>query len=142
MKVIDANVAVKWYVPEPGDGFAQALLQSQEVLVAPSIIRLEVLAAIVRCVRDRRSSPAEAEHRCLRWQEQLEDRAIVTVNDSDLLDEAIQLAVKVKHQLFDCLYLALCQKFNATLVTFDATLSTRAKLASINVDLLKEPNPH
>ncbi len=139
MKVVDANVVVKWFVPEPGEAIAQELLLTQEILIAPSIIRLEVLAAIMRCVRDKRSTVTEAELRCRKWLSQLDDRAIVTVDDCELLSDAISLGMKVKHQLFDCLYLALCKRLDATLVTFDEELSKRAKLASIVCQLIKEP---
>ncbi len=139
MKVVDANVVVKWFVPEPGEAIAQELLLTQEILIAPSIIRLEVLAAIIRCVRDKRSTVTEAELRCGKWLSQLDDRAIVTVDDNELLGDAISLGLKHKHHLFDCLYLALCKRLDATLVTFDEELSKRAKLASIVCQLIKEP---
>jgi predicted nucleic acid-binding protein len=142
VKVVDANVAVKWFVPESGEEQAQSLLLSQSMLVAPSIIRLEVLAAIVRCVRDQRSNAAEAQHRCNRWQEHLEDRSVVIIDDNELIAEAVKISLAIKHQLFDCLYLAACQRVDATLVTFDDELSKRAKRASIKCELLKEPKPH
>lgn len=139
MKVVDANVAVKWHVPEAGDSIAQTILTSEEVILAPTAIRLEVLSTIVRCVRDKRSTAAEAEFRCEAWQAQLDDREIILCNDDELLKDAISLAISLKNYVVDCLYLAACRKFDATLVTFDGELSKRAKLASIRFELLKEP---
>jgi predicted nucleic acid-binding protein len=136
--VVDANVAAKWYMPEPGEASAQDVLESQDVLLAPSIIRLEVLAAIVRCVRDQRSTVAEAELRCNRWHELLDERGLITVQDDQLLADAIRLSLTLKHYLFDCLYLAVCLKYEATLVTFDADLAKKAKAASVRCQLLKE----
>ena len=138
MKVIDANVAAKWYMPEPGENSAQALLESQDILLAPSIIHLEVLAAIVRCVRDQRSTVAEAELRCKRWHELLDDRGLVIVEEGKLVANAIRLSLTLKHYLFDCLYLAACIEYDAVLVTFDADLAKKAKSASVQGQLLKE----
>ena len=142
MKVVDANVAVKWHVPEAGDSIAQTILASEEVLLAPTAIRLEVLSTIVRCVREKRSSASEAEFRCAAWQTQLDDREIILCNDDELLKDAISLGISLKHYVVDCLYLAACRKFDATLVTFDEELSKKAQLASIQYELLKEPKPN
>jgi predicted nucleic acid-binding protein len=139
VKVVDANVAVKWHVSEPGDFIAESILESKEVLLAPAIIRLEVLNAIVRCVRDKRSSADEAGLRCEAWLAQLKDREIILCDEEELLKDAISLGISLKHSVADCLYLAACRRFDATLLTFDEELSKRAKLASIKCELLKEP---
>lgn len=138
MKVVDANVAVKWHVPEPGDLISQTILSSEEVLLAPTAIRLEVLSTIVRCVRDKRSTAAEADFRCEAWLSQLEDREIILYNDDELLKDAISLGISLKHYVVDCLYLAACRKFDATLVTFDAELARGAKKVGVRCELLKE----
>ena len=138
MKVVDANVAVKWHIPEPGDLIAQTILSSEEVLLAPAAIRLEVLSTIVRCVRDKRSTAAEAEFRCEAWQSQLDDREIILCNDDELLKDAISLGISLKHYVVDCLYLEACRKFDATLVTFDAELARKAKQVGVRCELLKE----
>ena len=46
MIVIDANVAAKWLLPEPGSEAAVALQEGPQQLFAPDLIRLEVAAAI------------------------------------------------------------------------------------------------
>jgi predicted nucleic acid-binding protein len=51
MIVVDANVAAKWYLPELGSEAALELMDGASPLFAPDLIRLEVLAAITRCVR-------------------------------------------------------------------------------------------
>ena len=47
MMVIDANVAAKWYLREPGSMEAKAFLRLQEKLIAPEIIKLEVLGETI-----------------------------------------------------------------------------------------------
>ena len=138
MKVVDANVAVKWHVPEPGDSVAQSILLSDEVLLAPAVIRLEVLSTIVRCVRDDRSTAEEAGYRCEAWKSQLDEREIILCNDDELLADAISLGISLKHHLVDCLYLVACKRFDASLVTFDVELARKAKRVNVPCELLKE----
>ena len=67
-----------------------------------------------------------------------EDREIILCNDDELLNDAISLGISLKHFVVDCLYLAACRKFDATLVTFDAELARKAKQVGVRCELLKE----
>ena len=42
MLVLDASVAVKWFVEEPGTAAALALLAEDESLIAPELVIAEV----------------------------------------------------------------------------------------------------
>ena len=46
MLVVDASVAVKWFLDEPGDREARTLVEGIEPLIAPELIVAEVLNAI------------------------------------------------------------------------------------------------
>lgn len=46
MLVVDASVAVKWFLVEPGDREALALLDAAESLVAPELIVAEVVNVV------------------------------------------------------------------------------------------------
>ncbi len=48
MMIVDANVVVKWFVPEAGSREAIALQSGPHNLAAPSLIRTEVAGAICR----------------------------------------------------------------------------------------------
>src|SRR5262245_39797495 len=52
MIVVDASIAAKWYLNEPGSAQAAAILTSDDVLLAPALIRLEVNGAIIRRYRE------------------------------------------------------------------------------------------
>jgi predicted nucleic acid-binding protein len=138
VKVVDANVAAKWHIPELGDSIAQTILSSNEVLLAPAAIRLEVMSTIMRCVHDNRSSAVEAEHRCEAWQSQLEDREIILLSDDELLKAAIGISISLKHYLVDCLYLEACRRTEAPLVTFDEELARKAKQIGVRCELMSE----
>jgi len=46
--------------------------------------------------------------------------------DRDLLVEAVDLAIDLKHALQDCLYLAVARRFDVPLITADRSFRDRA----------------
>lgn len=129
MIVLDASVAAKWLLPEPGSQEAVALQEGPEELFGPDLIRMEVAAAITRRVRDKKNPlPAtEAVRRCANWFRLLDQATIDLLPESELLEEAIQLSVKLPHTLQDCLYLAAAMRLDAALITADRPFHDRVK---------------
>jgi predicted nucleic acid-binding protein len=136
MIVIDASVAVKWLLPEPGDAAAQELLASEERLVAPSLIRTEVAAALARRARFREIEPRDAETAMGLWLQTLRDGVIGVVADEADLVPALRLAVELSHPLQDCLYLALAERLGAPLVTADKKFVAKARASHTLVRVL------
>lgn len=129
MIVLDASVAAKWLLSEPGSQEAVALQEGPDELFGPDLIRMEVAAAITRRVRDKEKPlpAAEVVRRCARWFRLLDQATIYLLPESELLEEAIQLAVKIPHTLQDCLYLAAALRLDAALVTADRRFHDRVK---------------
>ena len=127
MIVVDASVAIKWLLPEPGDAAAQELLVSEERLVAPSLIRTEVAAALARRARFREIEPRDAETAIGLWLQTLRDGVIGLVADEADLVTALKLAIDLSHPLQDCLYLALAERLGAPLVTADKKFVVKAR---------------
>jgi predicted nucleic acid-binding protein len=121
MMIVDANVVLKWFLPEAGSREAIALQSGPHNLAAPSLIRMEVAGAICRATRGNapRLSKAEADQLCSRWFGLVEQRILEIVPDETLLKEACGLAVSLGHPLADCLYLELAHRWNIPLVTAD-----------------------
>jgi predicted nucleic acid-binding protein len=128
MIVIDANVAAKWFLPEPGSQEAVTLQEGPGQLFGPDLIRMEVAAAITRRVRakDKPLPTHEAVDRCMQWFGLLDRAAVTLLPENDLLGEAIQLSVKLRHSLQDCLYLAAAMRLDAPLITADKPFQQRA----------------
>ena len=61
MIVVDASVAVKWFIPEAGEEDAAQLLGGKKHLIAPAVIRLEVTGAIIRRYREGHLSEQKGE---------------------------------------------------------------------------------
>jgi predicted nucleic acid-binding protein len=136
--VLDANVAAKWLLPEAGSEAAVALQEGPEQLFAPDLIRLEVAAAIARRVRAENDPiPAdEAVSRYQRWLRLLDQSVITLIPEGDLLDQAVNLSVKIKHSLQDCMYLAAATQLDATLITADEPFQKRATRFYRRISLL------
>ncbi len=135
MILVDANVALKWFLPEPGAEAALALI-ARETLFAPSLIRIEVLSGITRCTRLGTATKDESLARCQKWYEYLQEQVVSVIPDTALFDEAVKLSISIKHAFKDCLYLAAAQSMKGTLVTADRTFKERAKKAYRDVELL------
>jgi predicted nucleic acid-binding protein len=137
MIVVDANVAAKWYLPELGSEAALELMDGASPLFAPDLIRLEVLAAITRCVRTGEAGPEETTARCGDWLRHLRVGAITLVPEGDLLDEALGLSLEIRHNLQDCLYLAAARRLDTELITADRTFQERASPLYGRISLLR-----
>jgi predicted nucleic acid-binding protein len=124
--VVDASVAAKWYLLETGTDAALELLTGSEMLGAPELIRLEVLAAIARRVRTGEATGEEAGSRCRNWLRHLRTGIVTLVPERELLDEALALSLEIRHNLQDCLYLAAARRADATLITADRRFHDRA----------------
>lgn len=116
--VVDASVAVKWFVPqdpaEPDSALALELLDAYADdrlrLVEPPIWRAEVAAVLARLLPDQLEA-----HLARLWALDYQD-----ADSEAVLQHAGQLAVALNHHLFDTFYhaTALSQP-DAVLVTAD-----------------------
>ena len=130
--VIDASVAVKWFLEEDRVEAAAALRRSEHDLWAPGFIQLEVAHSLWVAVRQGRTTAQAG---------QLADRVLPNVvrrlvPDSELLAEAARLMRSLAHPIYDCLYLALAFRENLTLVTADERQFELARRSRIRTALL------
>ena len=137
-RVVDASVAVKWYVTEEGRPQARSLLLSGESFVAPELIVAEVCNVGWRLARSAAISRIEAA-----------EMAEAIGNDIDLLlplaplaPRATAIAAELDHPVYDCFYLALAEQRQVPLVTADRRLIGRVAATSwrhLVVDLRSLP---
>ena len=120
--VVDASVAVKWILPESGRTASLALLrgfvEGQSVLLAPRTLTEEVASAM--CKRFRRKQLTAEQVRVAF--DYFQQRRPVLVDDPGLLGEALDLSLRHRLSLWDCLYLALAMRHRCNLVTADQRL--------------------
>jgi predicted nucleic acid-binding protein len=121
--VVDASVAVKWVVPEPSSAAARALLgagrRGEADLIAPDLFVSEVANVIWKWGRRHPEIAADAVRATL--------AALLRVlpelvSSESLAQQALELARTFDYPTYDCLYVALALRDEATLVTADRRL--------------------
>lgn len=138
MIVVDASVGLKWFIPEPGMTEALRVLRSGRKLVAPAIMKEEVVSGLVRRVRREELTASEARESAKEWLSELRNETVHLIENEELLVEASEIGFELKHPLFDCIYLALAVRLNASLVTADKPFFERASTISKNVFWIME----
>jgi predicted nucleic acid-binding protein len=111
--VIDASVALKWVLDEPGQEAADALLD--EELLAPALWLVEAANALWRRTRQGELTQDEARERLI----ELGNAPVATSPIEDDLFAAADLAAELGHPVYDCLYLATAIREDAYVVTAD-----------------------
>jgi predicted nucleic acid-binding protein len=125
--VIDASVAIKWVIDEPGTAHALALRQHR--LGAPDLLVAECANILWKKVRRGELSDQEATTAAAL----LCGADILLEPMSALMEQAVQLALRLGHPAYDCFYLALAEMTDAPLVTADEALVRRVRLAGLPI---------
>lgn len=119
--VVDASVALKWFIDEKDSPKALTLLASGEPLVAPTLIAAELCNAAWRLWRRgelAREQVAVVARRA-------PSLFVLLVSEIDLAMRASEICLDLLHPAYDCFYLALAEQENAPLVTADRRLAHR-----------------
>ena len=119
--VVDASVALKWYLVESGAESARQILADDDRLVAPELVVAEVCNACwLACRRGEISAVQQAQ---------------IAVDITRIFDRlealvphaarAVAIARELDHPVYDCFYLAVSEALDAPLVTADGRLLAR-----------------
>jgi predicted nucleic acid-binding protein len=132
--VVDASVAVKWFLrrQEEGDleqamSIARLIDAAETELLAPCHWLAEVTSVVARL------EPAVAESAVV----VLRDMRATVIDSLPALLRSVELARTLNHHLFDTLYHAVALEHGATLVTADERYFTKAA-AMGGITLLRE----
>jgi predicted nucleic acid-binding protein len=116
--VVDASVAVKWFLPEPHSLQALRLLEGERELLAPDLIWSEVGNVLWK--RWRQGELADENARTI-----LGDlrRVPLLIHPAEEIAEAAwSFASQFRRSFYDCLYLALASSQSCSMVTADRRL--------------------
>jgi predicted nucleic acid-binding protein len=116
--VVDASVALKWYVAEADSGLADGILQQSIELHAPELLKAELANGLWK---NRRKNLIDDEQARL---------AVLNVARSvnrwhacdPFLTEALRLAAAMNHPIYDFIYPCLARELNIPCVTADRRL--------------------
>jgi predicted nucleic acid-binding protein len=113
--VVDASVAIKWFVPEVHSGAARHLLRDGIALLAPDLIWAEVANALWRKWRDRELAAEHVEGILNDFRRY----PLRVCSGESLYDVAWPVARGSGRTFYDSLYLALAMSNGCRLVTAD-----------------------
>ncbi|SMF23615.1 Predicted nucleic acid-binding protein, contains PIN domain [Tistlia consotensis] len=116
--IVDASVAVKFYIEEAGHEQAVRLLHGSQRLMAPAMLLAELGNVLWKKVRLREISLEQA----AAIDEDFQDELIEIVPLEELHDRALALCLDLDHPIYDCYYLALSEREDLPLVTTDRRL--------------------
>jgi predicted nucleic acid-binding protein len=122
-RVIDASVALKWFIEEPDSVAARALVASGEPLTAPDLIVAEACNAAWRLVRRGELVPAQADIIAADLPRAFAGLAPL----AGLAVLATVLARELDHPAYDCFYLALAVAHDTVVVTADDRFAGRVR---------------
>lgn len=119
--VVDASVAIKWVIEEPGT--AEALALRHYRLVAPDLLIAECANILWKkvCRREIFRDEASLAARLL------EHADVELLPMRRLLEPATRLAIQVDHPAYDCVYLALAQSIGCSFVTADTKFCSKVR---------------
>lgn len=130
--VVDASVAIKWFIPEIHAHFASRLLNNQLQLLAPDLIFAEAGNILWKKVRLQEIS-VEIGQDILNDFQQLPFQ----ISESEtLIDLAWHIATQYQRTFYDSLYLALAQSEQCLLVTADQKFFNALQATHLQQSLL------
>ncbi len=136
MWVVDAGVAIKWFVNEAGSDRADLVLEKGARLFAPDLALAEIANGLRRKERMNALS-AEATLKAIEVLPRLFQSLIPCYSH---ICEATRLSQELDHSVYDCLYLAVARALNAPLITADGkfTMKLAGTVYAANAVLLAD----
>jgi predicted nucleic acid-binding protein len=129
--IIDASVAFKWLIDEPGSEAAVEWI-GKTSLLAPKLVISDVGNALSKRVRRSEIEGARAG-------EMLSNLISILdyVDEAPHMERALALSVALNHSVYDCVYLALAEALGEPLLTADQKFAAKLGNLARHVELLE-----
>lgn len=121
--VVDASVAVKWFVAEELHEEAERLLDLGDTLTAPDLIVPEVTNIVWKKTVLGQIDPSHAAIVAAA----ICNSPVILHPSSRLNERALEIALDLNHPVYDCLYIACAEAAGGTLITADRRLFSAAQ---------------
>ena len=123
--IIDASIAFRWIFIEEGSEAATALI-GRDDLRAPSFLLAEIGNAMWKKARRGELGDRDA----YAAQIALVGSLIDLVDEAPDIPRALELAIALDHAVYDCIYLAVAERFAEPLMTGDARFEAKVRNSS------------
>jgi predicted nucleic acid-binding protein len=117
--VVDASVAVKWYIPEPGSERAARVLAANHELLAPDLLLSEFGNVLWKKVRRGELLAADANQILAQF---LAASQITYPPIQSIVQPAFEIATRFGHPIYDAMYIAIAAAHDCQFVTADDKL--------------------
>lgn len=130
--VVDASIAVKWVIPEVLSDKADRVRDGEDDVLAPDLLLIEVANALWKKTAAEEISAREADAAF-----DLVRRSGIDLRPTaPLLPHAMDVARRLGHPVYDCVYLALAEREDAAFVTADQRLLRRLSTRRLGVSIV------
>ena len=126
--VVDASVAVKWVTFEPLSELARQAALEADRLTAPNFILVEAANAIGK--KSRIGALTRDAARAA-WRELLDSPLSLVDVGPELVEDALELSLRLAHPVQDCVYLAIALHQGARVLTADRKFAQAANSADL-----------
>lgn len=117
--MVDASVAIKWFVPEQLSVEAAELLEGTAPLLAPDLLMPEVGNVLWKKVVRRELRATEAREIL----QALRRVPLKLVPSTELVESALEIATRFRRTVYDGMYVALAVAAEGVMVTADERLA-------------------
>ena len=131
--VVDASVAVMWYLPQSQSEQAIGLLGSGHDLVAPELLRLEVASALLRAFRRGELSGEETTEVI---HSLLPDAVRLLPSRAGQAGAPLEIAIEHGGSIYDAVYIALARSLDAPISTNDTEMAATAEKSGVPATLI------
>ena len=136
--VIDASVAINWFLPEAESSVARDLLVTLAgAIIVPDIFLIEVTGALVRQANMTKSERQTMERHIERLSDLFAHESLRAQRlHHNQTAQAAKLAINLGRPLKDCIYLTLAIELGCPLITADAKFAAKARAVYGDVRVL------
>ena len=113
--VVDASVAVMWFVPEPHSITAKEILTRDDTMHAPDSFQAEVVSVLCRKIQIEELQADEGREALNAFMQ----LPIQFHSTADLLVPAFEITLESRQYVYDCVYLILAAQLDIRMVTAD-----------------------
>lgn len=113
--VVDASIAIKWFIPEIHSDAALRLRHGEHRLHVPAFLTLELGNVLAKKIRRQELTHTEGDTIL----KELKQLPLQCHPDARLFPSAYRLALNTQRSLYDCLYLALAEVVDGVMITAD-----------------------
>lgn len=135
--VVDASVAAKWVLREPGREQSLRLLNDYESaavqLIAPSLLPIEIASVLTKRQRRNELSPVQVREAFRMF----EIRCPMLTDVREHIASAMELSALHRLSVYDCVYLAMALERGCDLITADRKFYEATSQAYASVRLLE-----